>query len=524
MQRKFFYFIFFSHLLFFCSLWAKDFEKTKLAVMPFKDNTGKFDKKLNDALFNYLENYFTETKRFQVLSRRDIDKVIAEKELIFSGATDIENIEEVAPILATEKFVVGDIVSFSKYIDPHQLNSSFKKVKKGKKYNKRTQKEEEVFQSYVSYELKQSYGVDLTVSGKLIDTATGEILDTIVARYRYKKTASKDLGTYAVGTITHGAMELKRKQHSDIVNTSDLQQLVDTGISTCAKKIVKGIAKKVKLTGTLYAVQDGKYLISLGKKNGLFDKVNLEVYKTVKVKNPSSGKVYSYRKRQATLFVNRIHDEHCEAVYVSGDKSALKPLADVQVIEPVFVLSTMLASTMVPGLGHIIYGTGGWGYFFSEFFFLGIGIPTALGLWDDFFVPADREYLNDIIVSDSGNRDRNGATTSTGRVQQDIKNGVHLTGWLLTGIGIVIHIINIIDASTPAKVNPILQSEGIVFQNPNYYKNKGNTLQNRWQLLAQFLPNEQSFAQPIFEQKIQNEANFISENDERYYFGLAYLF
>ena len=524
MHQKIFYFLFLGQLLLFGSLSAKDFEKTKLAVMPFKDNTGQFDKKLNDSLFNYLESYFTDTKRFRVLSRRDIDKVIAEKELIFSGATDIENIEEVAPILATEKFVVGDIVSFSKYINSYQLDSNFKKVREGKRYNKKTQKEEDVFKNYISYKLNQSYGVELTVSGKLIDTATGEILDTIVARFKYKKTASKDLGTYEAGIITKLAMELRIANHPDIVNSSDLESLVNSGIKSCAKKIVKGIAKKVKLTGTLYAIHNGKYLISLGKKNGLFDKANLEVYKSIKVKNPSSGKVYSYRQRQAVLFVNRIHDDHCEAVYVSGNKEALQPLADVQVIEPVFVLPTMLASAVVPGLGNIVYGTGGWGYFFSELFFFGMGISTALGVWDDLWVPPNGRYLNDVIVSDTGNRNRNGMTTSSaGRVQQDIKNGVHITGWILTGIGVIIHIVNVVDASTPARVNPLLSSEGIAF-NPLYKKMQHS--QNRWQLSAQLIPNYRSFHSLAFNEleKTPHYLESINESNDRYYFGLAYLF
>ena len=514
----------------FLPLVGEDFEKTKLAIMPFKDGTGKFDKKLNNKLFSYLEDYFTKTKRFRILERRNIEKIISEKELIFSGATDIENIEEIAPLLAVEKFVVGDITSFSKFIGDPYLDVKNITKKKGKRYNKKRQKEEYIVENYTKYTLKQDYGVDIAISCKVIDTSTGEVLDTITARFKRTRTETEGLGTYKNGIVTGIAINQRVGNHKGIINKTQLASLVDKGIKSCAKKAVKEIAKKVKLTATLYAIHNGKYLISLGKKNGLFDKANLEIYNVIKTKNHSSGKVYSYKERVAVLFVTKIHDDHSEAVYVSGDKSAIKPLADVQVIDPVFVLPSMLASAAVPGLGNILHGTGGWGYFFSELFFFGIGLPTALGVWDGFFVPSNRGYLDNVIItSDGNNRGRNGTTTSSsGRVQDDIKNGVHLAGWILTGIGAIIHVVNIVDGATPARRNSIFVNEGTAL----WYNKKHNqyNAQDRIRLDFKLVDSPKSYdveststssslSSSLWATSVQ-EKDFLMG----YYFGLSYLF
>ncbi len=419
----------FIFLILSFSLLAGQGEKINIAITGFGDKTKKSKEYL--AVVNQtISEYLFRTKRFKIVDRENLDKVLKEKELVLSGLTTADETKEISEILNIEYLVIGDIVDVS-VVEGNEV----RKVKLVKKplvtYNKKGKKKTQwYYEKVVKYFTPYSFSTK--ISGKFINSETGEVSEIKTGQASVSKKAPKRL-----------SQSEKRKITKNLLQKS-------------AKSLIVNLIKDMKLTGKIIALKkkDQKIIINLGKKNGLFAKSNLKVYKKEKINY--DGKTVFLKKKVATLIVTEIEENYSEAkIFSDGDFHQLQVGQTLEVIERQFHFPSGIASIFIPGASQIINGKSGVGFafIFYEAICFGIGLPMALGGFDEGVASLRR--FEDVIEKNGKTFDNNGNETSRkGQLERDILFGIHFTGWTFTVIGAIIHFFNIIDATYPASENP----------------------------------------------------------------------
>ena len=107
-KSKWFIFLIFS----FSLLLAGEGGRINIAITDFGDKTGK-SKEYLPVVNQAISEYLSRTKRFNIVDRKNLGKVLKEKELILSGLTTADETKEIAKILNTQYLVLGDIVDIS---------------------------------------------------------------------------------------------------------------------------------------------------------------------------------------------------------------------------------------------------------------------------------------------------------------------------------------------------------------------------------------------------------------------------
>ena len=90
--------------------------KESIAVLNFKNYGVSKDKV--ELIRQYLESNLVESKRYSVVERRDLEKVVKEYELSQSGLSESSSAVEVGKLLNATKIIMGSVTKYStKYID-----------------------------------------------------------------------------------------------------------------------------------------------------------------------------------------------------------------------------------------------------------------------------------------------------------------------------------------------------------------------------------------------------------------------
>jgi hypothetical protein len=136
----------------------------KIAVSSL---TGQNKQHANDVADEIASAMF-ETKRFEVLDRQHIDKILSEQKLGLSGLIDEDSAPELGRIIGTAAMIFGRIQT-DEYKESTSKKDWTEKKTTGKKKNKKTEKI-----PHTTYYRDGNY--NLAVNIKLVDIETGKML------------------------------------------------------------------------------------------------------------------------------------------------------------------------------------------------------------------------------------------------------------------------------------------------------------------------------------------------------------
>lgn len=264
-----------------CQLPASADAKRRIAVMPFEygavtSHVGTYDvgKGVTELMINRLVSDGT----FRVVDRQMLDQILKEQNLSVSDRADPNTAIKIGKILACDAMVVGTVTHFG---------FETKSVSVGGVPSIAT--------GYIPYVgglggafsgmgSKKSK-VKVSISARIIDTATGEILGV-----------AEGQGLSQRGGTSLGIIDVDNSDFaSSIAGEATMQavgQLAET-INTLSTKIPdnQSIANK-DVQGKIADVTGNQVIINVGKINGLAVGDNLQVERIIKtIKDPVSGKV-----------------------------------------------------------------------------------------------------------------------------------------------------------------------------------------------------------------------------------------
>lgn len=264
----------------FCQLPAHADAKRRIAVMPFEYGSvssvvGSYDvgKGVTELMINKLVSDGT----YRVVDRQMLDQILKEQNLSVSDRADPNTAIKIGKILACDAMVVGTITHFG--FETKSMNvGAVPSIASG----------------YIPYVgglgalsglgSKKSK-VKVSVSARIIDTATGEILGV-----------AEGQGMSSRGGASLGVIDVDSSDFaSSIAGEATYQavaQLAGT-INTLSTKIPdnQSIANK-DVQGKIADVTGNQVIINVGKINGLAVGDSLQVERITKtIKDPVSGKV-----------------------------------------------------------------------------------------------------------------------------------------------------------------------------------------------------------------------------------------
>ena len=434
-------------------LFSQKLQKENIAINHFLDKTKKakdFLPIVNDAITDYLFR----TKRFNLIDRNNLEKVLKEKELVLSGITTADEAKEVADILNANYIVVGDIVEASVRVGSVEISEQ--EVKKPKETDSRGKVTKWVYTKETVAHMNYIFVVRL--SAKFIKTETTEVSQSKESMISMSTNVSRNYGELGLGPL--GAFVLStllQKQIADKIKLTDSQikGIQNDLFKQASLSLIVKIVSEIPLKGSIIGIEGTTFLVNLGSNNGLFRKCNLLVYRQSHI--GTGGNAIQRKTEVATLIVKKIYEEYSEAKIFSGDPSQIRKSDFVLVIPRQFKAISALPSIFVPGLSQMLnqkYAISA-SFFIGELFFIGVGLPMVYGAYDT-ILKADNRLDTTIQKGDIFYNDRGEATSNIGRVESQINFLFDLIGWSLFGIGTLIHIGNVIDAAHPAHQNPIL--------------------------------------------------------------------
>ena len=435
-KSKWFIFLIFS----FSLLLAGEGGRINIAITDFGDQT-KAGKKYLPVVNQAISEYLSQTKQFNIVDRKNLGKVLKEKDLILSGLTTADETKEIAKILNTQYLVLGDIVDIS-IAEGNQVRKE-ELVKKSLITYDKEGKEKKIWYYEKVVNVYTPYSFSVKISGKLIDSETSEV------------------STIKTGQATDSKKAPKR------LTQSEKSSIIKNLLQKSAKDLIASLVRDIKLTGKIIDVQKNnkKVIISLGKNNDLSVKDNLAVYKRKKI--TMGEKTYFLKEKVATLIVTKVGEELSEAKIFSDEdfyqlqvgqtlkivetKSEIidpKPEA-IEVVKNPF---PTIASAFIPGAGQFINGqpvVATWTFIFEALFFW-VGISAILGNFDEPLYNALTPRLDNVIEKNGKMYDINGnETTTEGKLKNLILSsnpasiGWTIIGWTFTVMGAFLHIANI---------------------------------------------------------------------------------
>ena len=263
-----------------CQLPAHADAKRRIAVMPFEygavsSHVGSYDvgKGVTELMINKLVSDGT----FRVVDRQMLDAILKEQNLSVSDRADPNTAIKIGKLLACDAMVVGTVTKFG--FESKSVNVGGAASLAG---------------SYIPYVggLGALSGlgshkskVNVAISARIIDTATGEILGV-----------AEGAGVSSRGGTSLGIVDVDSSDFSSSIAGEATYQAVNQlaiTINTLSTKIPdnQSIANQ-DVQGKIADVTGKQVIINVGKINGLAVGDNLQVEHIIRtVKDPVSGKV-----------------------------------------------------------------------------------------------------------------------------------------------------------------------------------------------------------------------------------------
>ena len=247
-------------------------ELYKIAVLPFDDGSIQnrwWDEGHWDVGKGVSDEFVTEllkTKKFRLIEREQIDKVLAEQDFGQSGRVDPKTASAIGKILGVDFLVMGRVTEFS-------LKSA------------------EV--SGVSFSKGLGLGVKSTnaivaIDARLVDTTTAEIIASVTGRGEKRSTnlsVEVDWSRVALGSDQFRTTNLGIALREAVASASE--QLADQAYSSGRKP-----SQAAKIKGVVAYASGDRVILNIGSSSGVKMDMGFVIKRVLEVvKDPFSGEV-----------------------------------------------------------------------------------------------------------------------------------------------------------------------------------------------------------------------------------------
>jgi curli biogenesis system outer membrane secretion channel CsgG len=260
--------------------------KKTVAVFEFQNDSGfssianlgeDFSMQLSDAL--------VQSGKFNVLTRKDLDVVMAEQDLAQSDRMAKANAAQTGQIIPAQILIKGQITEFEENTSGSGQGLSIKGISLG----------------------MQKSSVHMAVIIQLIDSTTGEIIESKRVEGEAKG-GGLDIG-YS------GAIDLNSSSFKKTPVGKAIQITIDQAVDQIAKKL-----SSVPWKGKVVTVKDGIVFINSGKSAGINNGDTFTIYKEGEALiDPDTGiNLGSEKSKIADVIVNDVQDKFAKAEIKSG--------------------------------------------------------------------------------------------------------------------------------------------------------------------------------------------------------------
>ncbi|OGX34037.1 MAG: hypothetical protein A3C36_04020 [Omnitrophica WOR_2 bacterium RIFCSPHIGHO2_02_FULL_52_10] len=267
------------------SAWAANLKKT-VAVFEFQNDSGyaswvsmghDFSDQLSDAL--------VQSGKFIVLSRRDLDTVMAEQDLAASDRFAQSNTAKIGKIVPAQILVKGRVVDFQENTSSGGQGFSIKGVSLGTK--------------------RSSTSIGVIV--QLIDSTTGEIIDS------KRVDGEAKAGGLSVGFS--GSFDLNSSDFKETPVGKATQIVIDRAVEYVASKM-----ENIPWEGKVVTVKDNQVFVNAGTNAGVNVGDTFSVYNLGEALiDPDTGiNLGSERTKIADIKVEEVQEKFSKAV-TTGD-------------------------------------------------------------------------------------------------------------------------------------------------------------------------------------------------------------
>ena len=281
----------------------------KIAVLPFDDGSiqdhwwGDYDvgKGVSDQLVTALLN--VTPKRFRLIEREQIDKVLSEQELGESGKVDTKTAAKIGKILGAQFLVMGRVTEFS------------------------------IKSQGGAIELKgNSFGVKsstarVAVDARLVDTSSAEIMISVTGKGEKKQS---DLNV----SVDWTSFDLSSDEFQDTNLGIALRSAVDQVAKEFSAKVADGaIGQPGAISGMIAYVSGERVIINVGSKEGVKVGMIFRVQHIAEeVTDPETGEVIdTVAETVAEIKVNEVKEKSSVCAIVkklSGNPITVKDKAE----------------------------------------------------------------------------------------------------------------------------------------------------------------------------------------------------
>ncbi len=178
-------FVLLSFIFTAVSMYAVDYsKKERFVVVPFRDSA-KIEENLSENMTSSIASKLAELGRFEIVDRREIEKVIEEQKLIELGMTDMDTIET-GKILSAKLIFTGDIISVTTQNELEEQKKKQEEEKKNKIKRGLEGVAEALTEEKETKKADDRWKAKITVSVKLLEVETGKTLESFTKEAEYR--------------------------------------------------------------------------------------------------------------------------------------------------------------------------------------------------------------------------------------------------------------------------------------------------------------------------------------------------
>jgi curli biogenesis system outer membrane secretion channel CsgG len=242
----------------------------KIAVLPFDDGSiqerwwGGYN--LGKGVSDELITALLETKRFRLIEREQVTKILDEQKFGATGLTDVKSAAEIGKILGVQFLVMGRVTEFTN----NTQNTAF------------GTNNQNAFGLAISVATARA-----VIDARLVDTSSAEIIASVTGEGE-KKNTSLGLAT------NNGAIAFGSSQFQQTNLGKALRDAVNSVSSKLATKVYEGSSIDLTVSGLVaYASPKGeRIVINLGTKDGIEPGMVFTVSHIIEeIKDPKTGEI-----------------------------------------------------------------------------------------------------------------------------------------------------------------------------------------------------------------------------------------
>lgn len=330
--------------------WAKSVETEAenlpgMIVAPTVNDTDL--EYIGNIMREHISKYMLLSKRFRIVNRDDLGKILEEQELNLTGVVDPDKALEVGKVLSAAYMIVPRLMNYSyKTREDHETSSSTN-------YTTKKGKDGRSVSIVKSYEITKRrffvHTVELRGAFKMTDLEEGEVLyqKDIVVDAIERDEIYREVVTYTPqGKVVGTNVEKGEPRTKDRVISLMLEEKL--------AKVSAALLKAIPFKGRIIQTQGKDIVLNMGESTGLRNRVNVEVF-------PRGKKRVYGSEGQTVLQVKEIYDDYSIATVCKGDLSAITGGDSFKVIDPIFRMDAATMSFLLPGLGQLANGFVGRG-------------------------------------------------------------------------------------------------------------------------------------------------------------------